>query len=221
MASLFAKAKETGKAVVSTGTTKSTTWAVGDPVGDEVGKAVHELVAINYQEKALAAKKRLFMTTVETYAQRKLVSAIAAAGVLPETPMKVTNAEGDSVTYVLADRSGQYNVKEEQKLVLNELLGADATQELLYEETSFSFNRDVMMKPGVSEAIEKALIKEIARLVKTGLLSEEDQLVDAKVKESFKPGTVARTGIICGSDSEKINSFLEAMGSSCCRFVKT
>ena len=216
---LFAKAaaKTNGE---TKSTKKNTTWSVGDPEGDQVGKAVHELVVLSAQEKAISAKKALFKTVVEQFAFRNFVEDYAEAGVSPDTPLQVINSDGEKVSYVVQDRSAQYKVKPEQKEALNDLLGEDAVEELLYTEVGIKFNRLTMAKPGVAEAVEKALEAVIKRLLKSKQLSAEDELVVADVKESFKPGTLNRLGMICGRDTGKMRSFLEAMGSSATRYVK-
>jgi len=221
MASLFAKA--VSKTVTEAGEAKASSngqlWIVGDAAGDEVGKAVHELIVLKASRKTVEAKEGVYKPIVKKEGNRRLIAFVAANGVLPETPMKIQNGNGEQVGYVLQDRSGQYGVTPEQKLILGELLGEDVAGSLLYTEVSFKFNRDVMAKPGVSEALDKILQAAIAKLVKSGVLAEEDELVQADVKESFKPGTLSRIGQLCGSDTEKIGSFLEIGGSSFTRFV--
>lgn len=218
---MFSKATEKAK-VATTGTTtkKNTTWTAGDPDADAVGKAVHELVAIATQVKALEGKMALHETIVKDYALRRYVDHIAEVGVLPETPTYVGNALGEKITYITQDRSSQYKVKPEQKEALEQLMGADAAEALTYTEVTFKFNRDVMAKPGVAEAIEKAMESVDKKLRANGLLASDDVLVEADVKEAFKPGTLERIGIICGADTTKIRSFLEAMGSSFVRYLK-
>lgn len=221
---LFAKAAaKTKEATGGNGGSKkkNTTWSVGDPAGDQVGKAVHELVVLSAEEKAIKAKKALFETTVSNYAERRFVEDYADLGVFPETPLCVVNADGEKVTYVVQDRSAQYRVKPEQKEALIQLMGEDAAADLLYEEVGLKFNRLVMAKPGVADAVEKALEQCITKLMKAGKLTEEDELVEADVKESFKPGTLDRLGILCGSDTTKMKAFLEAMGSSAVRYIKS
>ncbi len=220
---LFAAAKER---VAETGTTKSkksTTWVVGDPNGDAVGKAVHELVELSAQEKAIAAKKKLFATVVAKHASTHFVQDFCALGVQPETPMVVQNTDGEKVTYVVQDRGGQYNVKPEQQDALQQLLGADLAASLLYTETTFGFDRTVFSLPGVSEAIEKALEAAVKKMVKDEVLTAEqaDTLIQAESKTSFKPGTLDRAAEYCGRDTTKLQQFLDAMGSSCTRYIKS
>jgi DNA-binding TFAR19-related protein (PDSD5 family) len=220
MASLFQKATQKTQTSGTTKSKRQTTWVVGDPAGDQVGKAVHELVVLTAQEKAIDAKKALFKTVVENYAERHFIEDYAELGVFPETPMQVVNSDGEKVSYVVQDRSSQYKVKPEQKDALVQLLGQDATEDLLYTEVGIKFNRLTMAKPGVAEAVEKALEAVIGKLVKAGKLAEEDELVEAEVKEAFKPGTLDRLGMICGKDTQRIKLFLAAMSSSATRYVK-
>lgn len=220
---LFAAAK--GR-VASTGpakTKKTTTWVVGDPEGDAVGKAVHELVELSAQEKAIAAKKKLFATVVAKHASTHFVQDFSALGVMPETPMTVQNSDGERVTYVVQDRGGQYNVKPEQQEALSQLLGPDLAASLLYTETSFGFDRTIFAIPGVSECVEKALEQAVRRLVEDVVLTgdQADALITASEKTSFKPGTLDRAAEYCGRDTTKLTQFLDAMGSSCTRYIKS
>lgn len=168
----------------------------------------------------------VFKTAVKGFAEKNYVKDYAATGVSPETPMQVATADGEKVTFVVQDRSSQYGVKEDQKEALVELLGQDAAADLLFEETTFGFNRDVLAIPGVMEIVEKALENAIKKLTddKDGkpVLSEEaaGALLDVKVKTAFRPGTLDRLSLICGKDVTRIEQFLEIMGSSATRYVK-
>lgn len=221
---LFAKAAE--KSAASTKSSKpkkNTTWVVGDPEGDAVAKAVHELVELTAQEKALAAKKKLQATIVLKVAKTNHVRDFCDLGVPPDTPMLVQNADGEKVTFIVQDRGGQYNVKPEQVEALQQLLGPDAANDLLYTETTLGFDRTVLGIPGVGEAIEKALERTVTKLVKDEKLTPEqaDELITAKQKTSFKPGTLDRAATIVGRDTTKLAAFLDAMGSSCTRYIKS
>ena len=220
---ILTKAAAKAKKVSSdTGTAnkKNTTWIVGDLEGDEVGKFVHEIVAIKTKKKALEGQLALYETPVMDWAQCQFVQHIAEYGVLPETPNYVQNSMGEKVTFVSQDRSTQYKVKPEQKEALVALLGEDVVEDLIFEETKFKFNAAALAKPGVVEAVEKALGTVDRRLRKEGKLTDDDTLVDADVKEAFKPGTLGRVGIICGKDTTRIRSFLDAMGPCHTKFIK-
>lgn len=221
MPGLFAKAAEaTSSKSKKTTTKKNTTWVVGDPEGDAVGKSVHELVKLTAEEKAIKAKMGIHKTVVKNHAEQQFITAYADLKVPPETPMIVQNSDGEKVTFVVQDRSGQYAVKDEQREALVQLIGEDSTDDLLYDEVSIGFNREVLAKEGVSEAVEKALESVIRKLTKEGKLGEDDELVSAEVKTAFKPGTMARIPNIVGADPTRMKAFLDAAGSSSVRYVK-
>lgn len=220
---LFAKAASKGKSA-QPAKSKGVAWLAGDPNGDAVAKSVHQLVVLDAEAKAIEAKMGVHKTVVKKYAEDQYVATYADLGVAPDTPMCVQNSDGEKVTFVVQDRSGQYSVKAEQKEALEQLLGVDAAQELLYEEARFSFNRELMAVPGVQEAIEEALSGAIKKLTggKKPVLTEEQagELLDADVKTSFKPGTLDRVAVVVGRDTNRIRQFLEIMGSCCTKYIK-
>lgn len=220
---LLSKAKDKAKTKkTSAKPKKSTTWSVGDPDGDKVAKSLKELCQINADMKALEAKKNIHAKIVAQCADSNFVNDFCELGVLPDTPMKVVNGNGDAVTYVVQDRGGQYNLKDEQIEALNQILGEDAVQDLLYTQHTIKFSRTVMALPGVTEEIDKALTSAVKRMVKNGVLDEDtaDELVDVDEKTAFKPGTLDRAATLVGRDKTRLRAFLDAMGSSCCRYVK-
>lgn len=221
--SLLSKAKDKAKtAKKSSKPKKNTTWAAGDPDGDKVAKSLHELLQIKADMKALEAKKRIHANVVGMYAEGNFVNDFCELGVPPDTPMKVVNSEGDEVTYVVQDRSSQYAIKDEQVEALEQLLGPDAVEDLLYTECTIKFNRTVMAIDGVTEEVDKALTSAVGRMIKKGVLTEDqaDELVEVSEKTAFKPGTLDRAAMLVGRNVTRLKAFLDAMGSSCCRYVK-
>lgn len=219
---LFAKAAAKATKETTKVKKKATTWNVGDPEQDEVSKSVKELVRLSGEAKALTAKMSLHKQTVHKFANRQFVTQFADNGVLPETPMKVVNADGDSVTFVVQDRSGQYSIKDEQVDVMVQLLGEDATNDIVYEENTIRFDRLVMSIEGVAEAVEKALESAVRKLIKDGVLTEEnaDELIVVDSKRSLRPGTLERAAMVTGKDVIRLGAFLDAAGSQFCRYVK-
>lgn len=221
MAGLFAQAKakktETKKPKSKK---KATTWVAGDPNGDKVAGAVHEMVELTAQKKAIEAKMGAHKTIVLKFAHQRFFEAFADLGVFPETPMVVQNSDGEKVTYVVQDRSAQYGVKDEQMEALISLLGQDAAENLVAEETTFKFAREPMMRPEVQEILEKHLESAITEMHESGALNEDEDLLDVDVRKAFKPGTLQRIAQICGRDTNRMAQFIDIMGSSAVRYVK-
>lgn len=218
--SLFnkAKSKTADKPVVK----KGTRWLANTDDVQDVSNAVSSMVKLAAEQKATEAKISLHKDTVKGYAFDKFVQQFAGEGVLPPTPMTVQNSAGHSVTYVVQDRGQQYKVTDEQKEALGEVLGPDAVDGLLYEETVYSFSRVLLMNPEVMDVIDKALESAKNKLIKAGTISPEDadELIVASTKTAFRPGTLERLADICGRDTVKMSAFLDAAGSSFTRYVK-
>lgn len=203
---------------------KGTTWVVGGGCNDNVATAIHELAQLSAQEKAIKAKKSLYANQVLGFAKESHVARFCELGLPPDTPMQIKNHDGDQVTFVVQDRGSQYDVKPDQVSALNQLFGEKMVKDdLLYTEATFGLNRVIMSIPGVSEAIEKALEKAVTTLVKNNVLDQDqaEELITVDQKTAFRPGTMDRAAILCGRSPVKLSMFLDAMGSSCCRYVKT
>lgn len=227
MAGLFNKVKAQAAPKASAAKKKETVWLVGGSADSApVAEAVKQLVVLAAQAKAIETKQGVFKAAVKGFAEKSYVKDFAATGVSPETPMQVATTDGEKVTFVCQDRSSQYQIKDDQKEALVELLGEDAVKDLLFEETTFGFNRDVLAFPGVMEVVEKALESALRKLTddKEGkpILSEEvaSQLLDVKVKTAFRPGTMDRLPLICGKDVTRIEQFMEIAGSNLTRYIK-
>jgi hypothetical protein len=220
---LFNAAKNKAKDKTASKSKKSTTWFAGSSTEDQkISDSIKELAKINADSKALEAKKRVHAAVVLGYAERNFISDFSDQGVLPDTPMKVVNADGDSVTYVVQDRSGQYALKPEQIEALKAVLGEEVAESLIYTEHQFSFSRSVMAIPGVAEAVEKALESAIKKLVRDQVIDAEaaDALIELNEKTALKPNTLDRASMLVGGDKTRLKMLLDAMASSCCRYIK-
>jgi hypothetical protein len=219
-AGLFAKAvkKTEGPKVKN----KGSNWTVGSNDGD-IANSIKELSLIAGEMKTLDVRKKLHSKVVLNHANKNFIRDFATNGVLPETPMRLSNQDGDQVTYVVQDRSSQYELSEAQLDALAEILGEDSAQDVVYREQVYGFNREVMAVPGVQEAIENALTAAIDQLISDGVLTDElaDQLVDGKERLALKPGTVSMAAKIVGNDQTRLAAFFEAIGSCATRYVKT
>ena len=202
--------------------TKGTPWLAGDPNGDAVAKSVKALVALDSEVKAIEAKMGLHKTVVKKYAEDRYVRDFASKGVNPETPLYVQTSDGEKVTFIVQDRSGQYGVRAEQKDAVIDLVGEDAASGLLYEEAKFGFNRDLLAIEGVKDVIGAALETALQQLLDSNLLSSEqaEQLLEVDTKTAFKPGTLDRMALIVGRDTTRMKQLLEIMGSSATRYIK-
>lgn len=197
-----------------------TMWVVAD--GDPASASLDDLIQLTAKAKVVGAQIDVRKDEVKDYAERRYVEDYVSSGVPPATPMIVQNSSGSKIVFVVQDRSGQYDVKEDQQIMLAELLGQGAN-DLLYTETTFGFNRDILAMPGVQDVIEGALERALKKLVSEDILSIDNAgaLLCVDVKTAFKPGTLDRLCQICSNSATTMLQFLRIMGSSATRYVKT
>ncbi len=220
MAGLLAKvaAKKKDQRAESPTKKKETVWHAPSP---EIAEAISELKEISAEEKALKARAEVHKTTVKQFAEGRFYEDYADLGVPPETPMKVQNDAGQQVTFVVQDRSAQYGCKDSQKEAMELLLGPEGVEEVVFEETRFGLSRDVLAREGALEIVDKALESATRALRKAGVLGDDEELIDADVVQAFKPGCLKRVAELCGRDTARMRQFVEAMGSSAVRYVKS
>lgn len=219
MAGLFAKARKNAAAAQAVSKSDEVVW-VAD--GD-VGNSVREIVELDRKISSIGAQLDTHKSVVKRFANEMFSRECAALGFVPDAPYRVRVDGGEQVTFVVQDRSGQYPVKDDQERGLENLVGVDVADDLIYDEVSYSFNREIMAIPGVAPMVERALEVAIKKLIMDGVLIQEqaDMLVEAKSKRSFIPRILDSMTRIVGCDSGRILKFLDVMGSSITRYVKT
>lgn len=223
MAGLFAKAANAVKKTEAKKPKVQTLWRVDDGErGARVAAAIATLHELNGQAKAIDAKMNLAKTIVKSHAEAQFVDALATQGVFPETPMTVQNKEGQSVTFVVQDRSSQSKVTQDQRDQLVKVLGEGGAAACLYEETTFGFDRALLAKPGVLEMLEQHLGAAFEAMQESGVLDAEEAsaLLTADVRLAFKPGTVDKLPLICGQNAARIEQVLAIMNSACVRYIR-
>lgn len=185
-----------------------------------ISESIKELVKLQAQVKAIDAKMSIHKTVVKKYAEEQFVQSVAATGQLPDTPMVVQNEDGERVTYVAQDRCSQYKLSAEQIDALQQLLGKEAAEGLIYEEYNFHFDRLTLSIPGVLEAVDAALSRVEKKLHTSGVLPEGTQLLSASQRVTLKPGTFEQIALICGRDTGRIRTFLDTCGSLFTRYIR-
>jgi hypothetical protein len=202
--------------------------AEGKLVGESaiLNNAVTNAIAADAEAKAATTKLNLAKQRLLSHAQQRVVELYAQAGVLPPTPVSVVNHNGESVTYVMADKSQQNPISKEQVELFKELLGDDGANSVIHEKTTFFFDVATMEEKAanaedktvfdiVVEAINKVMAAEPR-------LSEEQKasLIKSTCKTYLKENTLSRIATICGADSARIAQFYDAAGTACVRSIK-
>lgn len=186
----------------------------------EVNNAIRDVKRMMVELDSLNGKIDLKKSVIKKFADRQYIDNFVRHGVTPATPVMVQNEEGDSVTFVVQDRSASTEVKDNVFEDLVGLLGEDAANGLVYQEHLFSFDREIMSRPGVVELVEKGLESIVAELTEKGLIKDDESLVFATSRRSYTPKILDRTLDIVGRDVSRVSRFFQIVGSAITRYIK-
>jgi hypothetical protein len=229
---LFAKAKES--AVAAPKKEKGTVFQLpkeldveGKLIGESalLNNAITEVLEASAEEKAAKNKGNLAKGRLSKYARSRMVEMTAKLGVLPPTPVSVVNHSGESVTYVVQDKTQQNAIGAEQVDLFKSLLGEDGAARVVHTKTVYSFDVNTMEeKAAYGEMTVAEIVAETvsAALAADKRLSDEQKgaLISSTEKTYLKPNTLQRVAELCGADAARIEQFLEAAGSSVVQYVK-
>jgi hypothetical protein len=184
----------------------------------EVATAIDDFVAAHESEKQAKADKEVAAGVAEPHCRTEFLRMFAEAGRQPESSPKFRTPAGNTVTFVVQDRGERYEVSEEQLQTLSTLLGEEKTEQVLLRGTTFSFNNDILNKPGVMEALGA----KIGSLVSEGVLTEHEAtaLLEAKPRTTIRKGTLADLAKLCGNNPDQMEAVLSALGSHCSSYIK-
>lgn len=191
-----------------------------------LNKAVSNAIEAKAEEDAAKTKGTIAKNAIVGFAQNEVVKLYAKLGVPPATPVSVVNHNGESVTYVMADKSQQNAIGAEQVSLLETILGADAAAKIISKRTIVSFNFETMGQQAAN-ATDKTVFDIVAEIVSKALMADprlsteqKESLIVSAEKTYLQVGTLQRIAELCGSDAGKIGQFYEAIGSACVRSLK-
>jgi len=230
---LFAKAVQ--KAAEAPKKAKGTTITLpksldteGKLIGESaiLNNAVTEAIEAGAEEKAAKNKGALAKGRLMGYAQSEVVKMTAKMGILPPTPVSVVNHNGESVTYIMADKSQQNPLAAEQVALLESVLGPDKAAKVIQKRTIVSFNFVTMDEQAANEQ-SKTVFDVVAEVVSKALMADprlsqeqKESLLLSTEKTYLQPNTIDRAAELCGGDAANIAQFFEAIGSACVRSIK-
>jgi hypothetical protein len=202
--------------------------AEGKLVGESkiLNESVTAAIEAKAEEKTAATKGALAKTKLKNFAQSEVVKLYAKYEVPPATPVSVVNHMGESVTYVMADKSQQNPISEEQVALFEELLGEDGAAKVVHKKQTFFFDTATMEQQAANDK-EHTVFEIVCELINKIMANEtrlsQDQknsLIKSVVKTYLEPNTLGRIAALCGSDAAKIAQFYDAAGTACVRSIQ-
>jgi hypothetical protein len=202
--------------------------ATGKLIGESalLNNSVTDAIEAGAEEKAAKNKGSLAKGRLANFAMSRIVELYANLGVAPPTPLSIVNHNGESVTYIMADKSQQNPLQLEQVELLNEILGEDGAAKIVHEKTTIFFNNSTMEQQAANAA-DKTVYEVVCEIVSTALSNEcrlsdsqKASLIQSTVKTFLRPNTINRAAELCGADAARIGQFFDAVGTACVRSIK-
>lgn len=211
---------------MSTG--RSTVWVLSN--SDEhklLGKALAEVVKCDAQAKKLEMRSALAKSQLKEYCYQRWTEDFALRGWQPPAPVKLVNSAGQSVTYVIQDKTGSASLGESDYSDLVAALGRKRALAATSEKRRVYFDPNVLDQESldgrtVGEAVEEQLALLADDLVIAKSISPEQAkslFVVAKTR-AFVPGFLSRLPSFCDFSADKLRVALEMIGSAVVRYIK-
>jgi len=188
--------------------------------------AITALLEAAKEEKAAKNKAGACKGTLKPWAETQWVELMSKLGVLPDTPITVVNHKGESVTFIVTDKSKQYDLDDDQVNALIEIMGEEGISKVVVDRTVFSFDPTIMSETAANG--EESVTDVVAELVSeaihgTDRLTDEqkESLLSAESKTWLRPDVVQRIPELVGQDPGRIGRFLAACGSAVTRYIKS
>lgn len=195
-------------------------------------KLLNEAVTIAITAKAEvdAAKGRLgaAMGALSDHTEEAWCAVYAEGSVQPDTPVVIQNHKGESLTFVVQDKSGQNAVDHHQVELLEVLLGKEVATGLIETRETYGFNPATMKQLANGVKAKGGTVQDVIFEIVSNAVTRSNQLSDEQKAEIFthsaktyvKGNTLPRLAELCGSNVGKIKGFLEAVGSAIVRYLK-
>jgi hypothetical protein len=232
MPNAFTKAASKAKAPTGGGGTKKdqNIIVLDAEQHPDVVAAIDEFVEADAREKQAKSDKGVAKGTATPHCVTQFLNDFARTGKKPSTikfrtPIVETKVEGETVrtggntvTLVIQDRGELYKASPEQVETIAAIVGEDKVEAIVKEDTTFSFDNDILEKPGVMDKLGHA----IAELVTSGTISETDgeNILVATPRTTIRKGVVDDLAQLCGKDPILMEQLLAAVGSHSSQFIK-
>lgn len=217
----FAKAKSKASDEPKATTKKKDQNIVVLPEG-EASEALKDLKKAKATEKQAKADATIAINVAQPVAMEKFWAAFAAADEKPETMKFQSHDKKALVTFVVQDRGGVKDVSDEQRETLEAVLGVEKTESILEETETYSFDSEIMNVEGVMDVLGPAVGKATEKLVKDGVLTEEQAagLLQYSQRTVVKKGTLNKLSKLCDGDPQTMEQAAQALGSNVTAYLK-
>lgn len=218
------------KATAPDAADKGTTWSVPD---GEIAEAIEACAVLSAEIATAKTKLDAAKEIVETYAGKRYIAHWASYREPAAAPLKVVTAEGQSVLYIVSDRSNGYAPNAKCLSGLTEAIGSfEPIEAALTTTTSHTFSEEILALPvrdpvskrkvSLLQWINRIISPRLEELVTSGELErgQAEALVVATASRTFDSTFVPSLPTLCERDQSRLVRAVAAMGSAIVRFCK-
>jgi hypothetical protein len=220
------KVAKAATAAEPAGPTKGTTWTVPD---GELADAIRDLRKLTEEIDSRKVKIEALRDRLMAHAADQWVTHWCRCA-MPEAPIRLANAKGQSVLFVVQDRTRGHAVSNATIIALQHAIGW--VDKDLEEVSTYSFNPEILglvapdpltgRRTTIADMISRRLNPLIEDLVGGGHFERRqlEGLLTAEVSRVFKPSFLATLPERCGRDAKRLGRVIAALGSAFVRFIK-
>lgn len=220
---LFATAEPTRPAKASA--KQDNVWKVEDPT---VAEAITVINTLGTEAKAIERRLEEKRAVVKAFAEDHWLRELALEGA-SDSPRRLVNKKGHSVTFVVQDRSATASLSDDQlHAIADGALDEDVSADELVEVSRvYSFNPTILAEinasgRSVQDTVFQAVSDALVTLHKKKVLTESQLrgLIRYEERTVLKPTVLGKLPEICGRSVERMKAFLAAIGSASVRFIR-
>lgn len=207
---------------------EGTTWVLGRKGGEKViGELVADFVTLSAQLKPLETRLGLVNAALRDYCDRRWSMAIGAQGLSLPSPIKLVNEAGQTITFVVQDRSRSAELKADAYAELVTAIGSKQAKVATAEKVRVGFDPDVLDELALDGRYVQDAVEEHAKLMVGDMVLQkvltraqaEKLLVVARTRR-LREGFLSSIPHWCDLDVERFRAAICAVGAAFTRFIR-
>lgn len=207
---------------------QGTTWTLAK-TGEQgkLAKAIQDFHQFEREAKEAKLKADLAKSHLLSYCEHRWLEEVASTGDGLPTPIKLCNAAGQSVTFVIADKTGSTSLDNSQYGALVGVIGKNCARAGTRERKRIYFDGNTLDQSTldgrvVYDAVEEFLSLMVDDMVIAHVLTAEQSksLYAVKKTRTFTSDFMAYLPGFCNLDVDKLRVAIAAIGSALVRYIK-
>ena len=204
---------------------KATTWVLGRGPDRKLGEAIAELLECEAEAKKLEMRATLAKEAISLYCERRWCEETCSRDVA--TPIKLVNSKGQSVTYVIQDRTRSTRINASVYEELAGVIGKKAAANATTTKKVIYFADEVLDQVALDGRTVREATEEYVGLMAGDMViqkvitqAQANALVEIIPLRTFIGGFLGRLPGLCDCDAEKFTAAIKAIGSAVTRYIK-